>query len=60
MRARLRRHPEHLSRLALRQAEETPDTQDPEALLGYVMWTMALGHLVPARLEDFSSLAHHP
>ena len=47
-------------RLALRQAEETADTQDSEALLGYVVWTLALRHLVLARPNDPSCLAHHP
>jgi hypothetical protein len=57
---RLCRHPKHPRCLALRQAEETPDPQDPEALLGEVMRTMALRHLVPARPKDRSCLARHP
>ena len=57
---RLRRHPEHLRGLALREAEEAPDAKNPEALLGDVMRAMALRHLVPARPENPSSLAHHP
>src|SRR5450756_1401935 len=57
---RLGRHSEHRRRLALRQAEETPDAQDPKALLWCVMRTMAFGHLVSARPEDPGRLARHP
>jgi hypothetical protein len=56
---RLDRHSKHRRRLALRQAEETADTQDPEALLGWVMRTMALRHLVPACPEYPGRLARH-
>ena len=57
---RLDRHSKHRCRLALRQAEETPDTQDPESLLRWVMRTMPLGHPVPACPKDPSSLTRHP
>src|ERR1035441_9459531 len=57
---RLRRHPEHLRGLAVREAEEAPDAKNPEALLGDVMRAMALRPLVPARPENPSSFAHHP
>jgi hypothetical protein len=44
----------------LREAEEAPDAQDPEALLGLVVRAAVFGHFVPARREDPSSLARHP
>src|ERR1019366_5480877 len=56
---RLRRHPEHLRGLALRQAEKAPDPQDPESLLGWVMRTVALRHLVPACSEYSGRRTRH-
>jgi hypothetical protein len=57
---RLDRHPKYRRRLALRQAEETPDPQDPESLLRSVVRALAFGDLVPTGPENPSSLAHHP
>jgi len=44
----------------LRQAKEIPDAKDPEPLLGLIVGTMALRHLIPAGPEDLGRLTGHP
>ncbi len=44
----------------MRQAKEIPDAKDPEPLLGLIVGTMALRHLIPAGPEDLGRLTGHP